>query len=89
MTVVDPGLHHGELLTVAERMIVAPVAGRFQPTAGAPGSRISEGDTIGVIEGPGASSPVESRFSGVLMEVFAQPGERLREAERVAWVRVP
>ena len=89
MTLADPGVHHGELLEVAERMIIAPAAGRFQPTAGAPGSRIHAGDTIGVIEGPGASSPVESRFTGVLMQVFAQPGERLREAEREAWVRVP
>jgi len=79
----------GELLAVPDRLIVAPTAGRFRPTAGPPGTEIVAGDTIGLIEGPGSSAPVESRFSGVLMAVFAQSGERLREAERVAWVRLP
>jgi biotin carboxyl carrier protein len=60
--------HHGELLDVPERMIVAP--------------------SVGVVEGPGTSMPVCSPFRGMLIGMLAQPGERLREGQPVAWLRV-
>jgi hypothetical protein len=41
-----------------------------------------------VIEGPGVSTPVRSPFRGVLAGLLAHDGERLREGEPVAWLRV-
>ena len=78
----------GETVSVPERMIVAPGVGRFRLTALAYlGAFVDEGDEIGVVEGLSASQPVRSPFSGTLMGVLAQPGERLRAGEPVAWLR--
>jgi [acyl-carrier-protein] S-malonyltransferase len=78
----------GETLTVAERMIVAPVVGIFRPNAVAEGVEVSAGDEIGVVEGPGTSCPVTSPFDGTLMGMLAHPGERLRSGQPIAWLRV-
>lgn len=84
-------LHHGEVLHVPERMIVAPMAGVFRPVAAtftAEGELVHEGQAIGVLEGPGRATLVESPFDGFLMGMLAMPGERLREGQPVAWLRV-
>lgn len=81
----------GELLAVPERMIVAPVVGVFRPgdLAGAPeGALVEAGAEIGVLEGPGSRVPVCSPFRGMLMGMLAHAGERLREGQPVAWLRV-
>lgn len=84
-------VHHatGEDLVVPERMIVAPSVGVFRPM-GAPGAGglVSEGAPIGVIEGPGTTTPIRSPFAGILVGMLAHPGERLREGQPVAWLRV-
>lgn len=82
--------HHGELLDVPERMIVAPSVGVFRPNvdAFADGDVVDAGDSIGVVEGPGTSTPVCSPFRGMLIGMLAHPGERLREGQPVAWMRV-
>jgi predicted deacylase len=86
--------HHGELLDVPERMIVAPTVGVFRPhvvhgTSGPQlGDVVDAGDEIGVLEGPGTSIPVCSPFRGMLIGMLAHPGERLREGQPVAWLRV-
>lgn len=73
---------------VAERVIVAPTSGTFEPLEVLDGSRpVAKGDLIGVVRGPGTSVPVTSPFNGLLMDVFAESGQRLREGERVAWLR--
>jgi biotin carboxyl carrier protein len=41
-----------------------------------------------VIEGPGISTPVRSPFRGILAGLLANDGERLRQGEPVAWLRV-
>jgi biotin carboxyl carrier protein len=80
--------HAGETISIAERMIVAPGVGRFRLTGLAyPGAFVDVGDEIGVIEGPAATHTVRSPFAGRLMGVLAQPGERLRTGEPVAWLR--
>ncbi len=79
---------HGELLEVPERMIVAPSVGVFQPRVDATGVEVAAGETIGVLEGPGTSMPVRSPFRGTLIGMLAHPGERLREGQPVAWLRV-
>jgi biotin carboxyl carrier protein len=78
----------GEQLTVPERMIVAPSVGVFRSVELDEGSTIEEGDVVGMLDGPGTSSPVRSPFGGTLMGMLAHPGERLREGQPVAWLRV-
>jgi biotin carboxyl carrier protein len=79
----------GERLAVPERMIVAPTVGVFRPRPNAAdGCRVDRGETIGCIEGPGTSVEVRSPFDGDLVGVLARPGERLREGQPIAWLRV-
>lgn len=81
----------GERLAVAERVIVSPATGRFSPAqpevVTAEGELIMEGQTIGVVEGPGVSVAVRSAFRGFLMEMVAADGQRVDEGQRIAWLR--
>lgn len=81
----------GEHLDVPERIVVAPATGNFRPlppeTVTAEGEIVAEGQALGVMEGPGLSAPVRSPFRGFLMGMMAQPGERLRAGQPVAWLR--
>lgn len=82
---------HGETLAVPERVIVAPAVGVFRPLAGGEGvdgKVIVAGQAIGVVEGPGASTPVHSPFGGFLVAMLARAGERVREGQPVAWLRL-
>jgi biotin carboxyl carrier protein len=85
---MEPLLDHGEGLVVPERMIVAPAVGVFRPVELDLGSPLSAGQTVGMVDGPGTSTPVASPFSGRLVGMLAHPGERLREGQPVAWLRV-
>jgi biotin carboxyl carrier protein len=69
-------------------MIVAPAVGVFRPRAIEDGGVIQKGDEIGTVEGPGTSQPVRSPFGGTIMGMMVQPGERLRQGQPVAWLRV-
>jgi biotin carboxyl carrier protein len=84
---LDRPVHGESLHEVAERVIVAPTSGTFEPHDLVEGHRVEKGDLIGVVRGPGTSVPVTSPFRGMLMDVVAEPGERLREGQRVAWLR--
>ncbi|MDQ6798133.1 MAG: hypothetical protein M3011_08980 [Actinomycetota bacterium] len=84
-------LSHGERLGVPERVILAPIAGSFRPLAPQTGSEsddIDEMQVIGFVEGQGQSAPVRSPFGGLLMGLLAHAGERVREGQPVAWLRV-
>lgn len=81
-------LDHGEGLLVPERMIVAPAVGVFQPVDLAEDADVEAGQLIGVVEGPGTSTPVASPFAGRMVGVLVHQGERLREGQPVAWLRV-
>ena len=82
-------LTHGEGLGVPERMIIAPVVGVFRPSADVDeGAFLDAGQAVGHLEGPGTSTPVCSPFRGRLVGILARPGERLREGQPVAWLRV-
>jgi biotin carboxyl carrier protein len=84
-------LSHGEGLAVPERVILAPIAGSFRPVAEAPGegdSAIDAEQVIGFVEGQGQSAAVRSPFGGLLMGLLAHAGERVREGQPVAWLRV-
>ena len=83
------GRFAGERVSIPERMIVAPGNGIFRLTALTyNGAYVDKGDEIGVVESPGVRAIVRSPFSGTLMGVMALEGERLREGEPVAWLRV-
>ena len=60
----------------------------FRPLGGEKGATVSVGEIVGVVEGPGTREPVRSAFTGVVMGVLAHSGERLREGQPVAWMRV-
>ena len=80
---------HGERTDVPERMIVAPSVGVFVPIDDVDeGATICIGDVVGELVGPGTQVPVRSPFGGTLMGMLAHPGERLREGQPVAWLRV-
>lgn len=81
-------LDHGEGLLVPERMIVAPAVGVFRAVALDDGASVTTGQTIGIVDGPGTSTPVSSPFAGRLVGMLAHPGERLREGQPIAWLRV-
>jgi biotin carboxyl carrier protein len=81
-------LDHGEGLLVPERMIVAPTVGTFRAVDVTDHSPVQAGQTVGVVEGPGTSTPVASPFSGQIVGMLVHPGERLREGQPVAWLRV-
>ena len=86
----------GEVLAVPERVIVAPAVGVFRPLGGTDIdltemidlTLISAGQAIGVVEGPGSSTPVRSPFGGFLVGMLARAGERVREGQPVAWLRL-
>jgi len=95
-TVVSPDdsrreahLSHGERLGVPERVILAPIAGSFRPVdQDTDNADIDAEQVIGFVEGQGQSAPVRSRFGGQLMGLLAHAGERVREGQPVAWLRV-
>jgi biotin carboxyl carrier protein len=82
----------GEELHVPERVILAPAVGVFRPTpddaSAREGHPVTEGDVVGVVESRGCAHPVRSAFTGFLMGMLAHPGERVREGQPVAWLRV-
>lgn len=85
---MDAQLRHGETLLVPERMIVAPGVGTFRPADLGEGAHVACGQTVGVLEGPGSTTPVQSPFAGRLVGMLAHPGERIREGQPIAWLRV-
>lgn len=84
-------LSHGEELRVPERVIVAPTLGVFRPTLPAENGNgrhvVNEGQVIGVVQSGSRAVAVESPFTGLLMGMLADPGERVREGQPVAWLR--
>ncbi|HUQ62414.1 MAG TPA: hypothetical protein VM121_01510 [Acidimicrobiales bacterium] len=81
---------HGERPVVPERVILAPAPGRFRPVEGSENGadEVVEEQVIGFVDGVGHSTPVKSPFGGQLMEMMAHTGERVREGQPVAWLRV-
>jgi [acyl-carrier-protein] S-malonyltransferase len=79
---------HGEHLDIAERVVISPNAGIFQPAAAgdgatAEGELLQVGDVLGQVAGEAVRSP----FRGWLMGMLAHPGERLQPGQPVAWLR--
>lgn len=90
---MEAQLMAGERLAVLERVIVAPASGRFRSDAngaGPSGDRpVVAEQVIGLVEGVGGhSTPVESPFAGHLQGLLVHEGERVREGQPVAWLRL-
>ncbi|MCU1453419.1 MAG: hypothetical protein JWN46_1565 [Acidimicrobiales bacterium] len=83
---------HGDDVRLAERLVVAPVAGVFRPhpphTYTSEGEILLEGEVLGVVEGPGSTVDVVSFCTGFLMELLAEDGERVRPGQPLAWLHV-
>jgi biotin carboxyl carrier protein len=82
----------GEDLFVLERVIISPASGQFRPlderSDGDNDAGIAAGEPIGFLDLPGGSCPVHSPFGGRLMGMLAHAGERVREGQPLAWLRV-
>lgn len=95
---MEAGSVHGEVLMVPERVILAPAPGKFRPIeeavltdtgeASSDGADVAREQVIGFVDGIGHSTPVHSPFHGRLMGLLASAGERVREGQPVAWLRM-
>jgi biotin carboxyl carrier protein len=81
-----------EDLMVPERLIAAPATGVFRilppDTITSEGEIVHEGQVMGSIERNAGSVTVVSPHTGFLMGLLAHPGERVRDGQPLAWVRV-
>ena len=76
--------HDGEHLFTAERLVVSPTAGVFEPADGiAEGHEVAEGQVLGHVAG----QEVRSKFRGTVKGLLAVAGERLTHRQPVAWLR--
>lgn len=84
----------GEVLDVHERLVLAPSAGRYLVTADGdldparPGTLVLAGSPLGGVVASGRTTVVTTPFTGVLAGVLAHDGERVREGQPIAWLRV-
>ena len=88
---MTPVLTQGEQLGVPERVILAPAVGVFHPVhhdGAGEGTDVEKGQVVGMVEVGGRKLPVRSAFTGRLVGMMAQAGERVREGQPVAWLRV-
>jgi [acyl-carrier-protein] S-malonyltransferase len=76
-------LHEGEHLFAAERLVVSPAAGVFEPIGIADNTAIVVGAVIGHI----GDTEVRSPFEGVLQSYIAVAGERVTLRQPIAWLR--
>lgn len=81
-----------EDLRVPERLIAAPTAGTFTllppDVVTSEGEIVRAGQELGAIERNAGRVPVVSPHTGFLMGLLALPGERVRDGQPLAWVRV-
>jgi [acyl-carrier-protein] S-malonyltransferase len=73
----------GEHLFAAERVVVSPAAGVFEPADVAEGELVERGRVVGHVAGQAIRSP----WRGVVMGLMALTGERLTRSQPVAWLR--
>jgi biotin carboxyl carrier protein len=84
----------GEALHVRERIVLAPVTGRFvvdtddEIDPARPGALVLAGSPLGGVVGSGRTTAVTTPFTGVLAGLLAHDGERVREGQPIAWLRV-
>jgi [acyl-carrier-protein] S-malonyltransferase len=78
------GAVEGETLYAAERLVVSPSTGVFQPQVDlTDGTPIERGQVIGAVN----STEVRSPFAGSLQGMLALAGERVTASQPLAWLR--
>jgi biotin carboxyl carrier protein len=83
----------GEELHVSERIVLAPVTGRFvavphdEVDPHQPGSLVLAGSPLAAVISSGEAQPVTTPFTGVLAGSLAHDGERVREGQPLFWLR--
>jgi biotin carboxyl carrier protein len=79
-----------EVTTLAERVVVAPRAGRFVPLPPevftADGEWVEPGQVLAEITNGEKKFQVTSPFRGWMMGMLALPGQPVREGEALFWV---
>lgn len=82
-----PAPPEGEHLHMAERLVVSPAAGVFQPAdrwrENLAGSRVEVGEVLGTV----GDEEIRSGFAGVFMGIIAHDGERVLPSQPIAWLR--
>ncbi len=82
-----PTSPEGEHLHMAERLVVSPAAGVFQPSErwreNLTGSRVEVGEVLGTV----GDAEIRSRFAGVVMGIIAHDGEQVLPSQPIAWLR--
>jgi multidrug efflux pump subunit AcrA (membrane-fusion protein) len=84
----------GETLYGSERIVLAPATGRYvraphdEVDPQQPGSIVLAGSALGAVITSGETQAVTTTFTGVLAGLLAHDGERVREGQPVAWMRV-
>ena len=90
MTDTVPAHPDGDDTRIDVRMVVAPIAGTFEPAAvgevTTEGELVALGGVLGHIAGPGRREPVVSFCAGFLVRLLAAPGERVRPGQPLAWL---
>lgn len=81
-----------EDLHVPERLIAAPAAGVFTllppDVVTSEGEIVQAGQAMGFIERNAEAVTIVSPHTGFMMGLLAHPGERVRDGQPVAWLRV-
>jgi biotin carboxyl carrier protein len=77
----------GEYLNVTERVIVAPMPGRFEPAVPA-GEQVRRGQSVGAVVRSDRRVDVVSQVAGHFMGHLADAGQRVRDGQPLAWVRL-
>ncbi len=84
----------GEVLHIRERIVLAPATGRFVTVPSdevdphATGTLVLAGSPLAAVVSSGESQAVTTPFTGVIAGRLAHDGERVREGQPVAWMRL-
>ncbi|MBI2704095.1 MAG: ACP S-malonyltransferase [Actinobacteria bacterium] len=78
------GMHEGEHLFAAERVVVSPAAGVFDPD---PSLEAGTPLHVGHVLGRVGDQDVRSPFTGTVAGVLALAGERVSSSQPIAWLR--
>ena len=88
---VDVALAAPDEVTIRERLVVAPCAGRFEPlppeTFTCEGEWVEVGQALAHVRTNVASEPVASGFTGWVMGMLAVPGQPVAQGDALFWIR--
>jgi biotin carboxyl carrier protein len=77
----------GESLAVPERLLIAPMPGRFEPSC-PPDGQVRPGQTVGVVVRSDDRVDVISDVHGSFMGHLVEHGQRVRDGQPIAWIRL-